>query len=244
MASDDRSTVDRNSLSVRHIFNSNRAALQTGASALFEALQRDVRIERSIGSAVFSTPLFESGDDPALRCNGRSVWDHQAGIIQSALRTYCCGLGSLRVHSMRIHAWISDGKVRRHAGPLPFSDGHRSFFSFSPLQHRQTFCSRVEHLVLLCLGADISLLSTPLDSSDASGRSSSKAKKESLRVTMVHGDIVVLAGGKFEARNFFPFVSGEIGLIPSFDCQQFLMVRTGMCMCKSIFFVYDRIDPA
>jgi len=112
------------------------------------------------------------------------VWDHQAGIIENALRTYCCGLGPLRVHSMRIHAWIS-------------SDG----------KHRQTFCSRVKYLVLLCLGADISLLSTPLDS-DASGRSNSKAKKESLRVTMVHGDIVVLAGGNFE----------------------FSMVRTGMCM--------------
>lgn len=74
----------------------------------------------------------------------------------------------------------------------------------------------MKYLALLCLGADISLLSTPLDA-DASGRSNSKAKKESLRVTMVHGDIVVLAGGKFEARNF-PFVS-LANWTDTFDCH-------------------------
>jgi hypothetical protein len=67
------------------------------------------------------------------------------------------------------------------------------------LQHRQTFCSRVKHLVLLCLGADISLLS--ISPHFASDKSNSKLKKESLRVTMVHGDVVVLSGSKSEARN-------------------------------------------
>ena len=104
---------DSNSLSVRHIFNGNRASLQAGASALFETLQRDVRIERSVGATTFSTPLFESGDDPALSCSGRRAWDQQAGMIEGAMRAYCCYLGPLRVHSTRIHAWISDGKVRR-----------------------------------------------------------------------------------------------------------------------------------
>ena len=101
---------DSNSLSVRHIFNGNRAPLQAGASTLFETLQRDVRIERSIGAAVFSTPLFESGDDPALSHNGRDVWDQQVGVIEGAMRAHC-DLGPLKVHSLRIHAWISDGKV-------------------------------------------------------------------------------------------------------------------------------------
>lgn len=113
------SNVETNPLSVRHIFNGNRAPLQASASALFETLQRDVRIERSIGATAFSTSVFESGDDPALRPNGRSMWDIQAGIIEGALRTYCCDLGPLGVHSLRIHAWISDGKVRApttHAG--------------------------------------------------------------------------------------------------------------------------------
>ncbi|KAH9988558.1 hypothetical protein BJV77DRAFT_736313 [Russula vinacea] len=175
-----------NLLSVRHVFNGNRAPLQASASALFEALQRDVRIERSIGATVFSTPVFESGDDPALCRNGRIMWDLQAGIIEDALRAYCRDLGPLRVHSLRIHAWISDGK------------------------NRQTFSSRVKCLVLLCLGADITLLSI-LPDSDSKAKSNAKAKKECLRVTMVHGDIVVLNGSMFE----------------------FLLVRTGMCMCKS-----------
>ena len=109
------SNVETNPLSVRHIFNGNRAPLQTTASALFETLQRDVRIERSIGATVFSTPVFESGDDPALRHNGRSLWDLQAGIIEGALGAYCSDLVPLKVHSLRIHAWISDGKVC----PLP-----------------------------------------------------------------------------------------------------------------------------
>jgi hypothetical protein len=113
--------TDSNSLSVRHIFNGNRASLQVGASALFETLQREVRIGRSIGATVFSTPLFESGDDPALSCNGRGVWDQQAGVIEGAMKAYCHDLWPLRVHSLRIHAWISDGKVHPYFsrwGPL------------------------------------------------------------------------------------------------------------------------------
>jgi len=62
-----------------------------------------------------------------------------------------------------------------------------------------TFCSRVKYLVLLCLGADISLLSMSLSASNT--KPNSKVKKESLRVTMVHGDIVVLSGSKFEASH-------------------------------------------
>jgi hypothetical protein len=116
-ASTNRSNIETNPLSVRHIFNGNRAPLQASASALFETLQSDVRIERSIGATVFSTPVFESGDDPALRRNGRGMWDLQAGIIEGALSAYCCDLGPLEVNSLRIHAWISDGKVRPLPGP-------------------------------------------------------------------------------------------------------------------------------
>jgi hypothetical protein len=116
-ASNNRFNTETNPLSVRHIFNGNRAPLQASASALFETLQRDVRIERSIGTTAFSTPVFESGDDPALGRNGRSMWGLQAEIIEGALRTYCCDLGSLRVHTLRIHAWISDSKVRP-LGPI------------------------------------------------------------------------------------------------------------------------------
>lgn len=65
------------------------------------------------------------------------------------------------------------------------------------LQHIQMFCQRTKHLVLLCLGADIALLSI---SSDPNFKTSSK-KKECLRVTMVHGDIVVLSGDQFKASN-------------------------------------------
>lgn len=123
-----RSNVETNPLSVRHIFNGNRVPLQASASALFETLQRNVRIERSIGATLFSTPVFESGDDPALHSNGRDVWDLQAGIIEGALNAYCRDLGPLKVHSLRIHAWISDGKVR----PLPARPGHSPHPPFHP----------------------------------------------------------------------------------------------------------------
>jgi len=59
------------------------------------------------------------------------------------------------------------------------------------------FCPRVKYLVLLCLGADTTLLST-LPKSDSKTKLNSKMKKECLRVTMVHGDIVILSGSKFE----------------------------------------------
>ncbi len=105
--------------SVRHVFNGNRELLQGDASALFETLQRDVRIERSIGASAFATPQIESGDDPALGCNGRSVWDQQAAFVESALNTYCRDLGPLKVRALRVHAWISDGKVRTPARASP-----------------------------------------------------------------------------------------------------------------------------
>ncbi|KAI9440990.1 hypothetical protein H4582DRAFT_1940796 [Lactarius indigo] len=157
---------------VRHMFNGNRELLQGDASALFETLQRDVRIERSIGASAFVTPQIESGDDPALGRNGRCVWDQQAAFIEGALSTYCRDLGTLKVQALRVHAWISVGK------------------------HIQTFAPRAKHLVLLCLGADIAFLSVPLD---PIAKLNGKPKKECLRVTMVHGDIVVLSGGQSKA---------------------------------------------
>lgn len=57
----------------------------------------------------------------------------------------------------------------------------------------------MKYLVLLCLGADITLLSI-LSEPDSKTKSNSKTKKECLRVTMVHGDIVILSGIKFEVR--------------------------------------------
>ncbi|KAH9053244.1 hypothetical protein EDB87DRAFT_278365 [Lactarius vividus] len=166
---------------VRHVFNGNRELLQGDASALFETLQRDVRIERSIGTSVFVTPQIESGDDPALGRNGQSVWDQQAAFIENALNTYCRDLGPLKVRALRVHAWISVGK------------------------HIQTFSPGTKHLVLLCLGADIAFLSLP---SDPNVKLNGKPRRECLRVTMVHGDIVVLSGSQFK----------------------FSTIRTGMCM--------------
>ena len=66
------------------------------------------------------------------------------------------------------------------------------------MQHVQTFRPRYKHLVLLCLGADIALNSIP---SEPNTKAGGKQKKEYLRVTMVHGDIVVLSGTLFEARS-------------------------------------------
>jgi hypothetical protein len=107
--------------SVRHVFNGNRESLQKHATALFETLQRDVRIERSIGASVFTTPLIEYRNDPVLGRDGPSVWDLQAEIIEKALVTYCCDLGPLRGRSLRVFAWCSGGKVRMpvaHGQPL------------------------------------------------------------------------------------------------------------------------------
>jgi hypothetical protein len=71
------------------------------------------------------------------------------------------------------------------------------------------FCPRVKYLVLLCLGADITLLSI-LSDLDSKTKSYLKTKKECLRVTMVHGDIVVLSGSKFEVRRTARFCYIEL----------------------------------
>lgn len=99
------------------------------------------------------------------------------------------------------------------------------------LQHVQTFCPRIKHLVLLCLGADMVLLSIP---SDPNAKANSKLKKECLRVTMVHGDIVVLSGRQFKARSAICICRR---LWTRTDILwQFSTVRTGMCMCKWLYY--------
>ena len=51
------------------------------------------------------------------------------------------------------------------------------------MQHVQTFCPRSKHLALLCLGADIALLSVL---SDPNSNTGGKQKNERLRVTAWH----------------------------------------------------------
>jgi hypothetical protein len=80
---------------------------------------------------------------------------------------------------------------------------------------------------LLCLGADIALISVL---QEPSSKSKTKGKKECLRVTMVHGDIVVLSGHEFEAR--VPFVFVVCRDTRTNILWQFSTVRTGMCLCK------------
>ena len=79
-------------------------------------------------------------------------------------------------------------------------------------QHTQMFCPRAKHLVLLCLGADIAFLSFL---SDPNAKSKAKPKNECLRVTMVHGDIVVLSGHQFKARSAICFCR-RVGTLISF----------------------------
>ena len=105
--------------SVRHVFYGGRELLHGDASTLFKTLQRDVLIERSIGTSVFLTPQIGSRDDPALGRNGPSVWDQQAALIESALSTCCGDMGPLKVSAVRVHAWTSYGKVRISPCPSP-----------------------------------------------------------------------------------------------------------------------------
>jgi hypothetical protein len=104
--------ADAHTQSVRHVFTGNKELLQADASALFETLQRDVRIKRNIGASAFTTPQIDFGDYLALGRNGHRVWDQQAALIESALSRYCHHLGPLKVRALRVRAWISDGKVR------------------------------------------------------------------------------------------------------------------------------------
>ncbi|KAH9166656.1 hypothetical protein EDB89DRAFT_2002227 [Lactarius sanguifluus] len=180
---------------VRHVFNGNRELLQQGdASALFETLQRDVRIERSIRHCRHSS-LHRSNPETTPRSarNGQSVWDQQAAFIESALSTYCRDLGPLRVRALRVHC------------------------------HIQTFSPGTKHLVLLCLGADIAFLSLP---SGPNVKLNGKPRRECLRVTMVHGDIVVLSGSQFKASAVCICRVWTHTDTP----WQFSTIRTGMCM--------------
>lgn len=98
-----------------------------------------------------------------------------------------------------------------------------------PMQHVHMFCPRAEHLVLLCLGSDIALLSS---TSEPNAKPNTKPKKECLRVTMVHGDMVVLSGGQFEVRIAICIrhVETRTDIL-----RQFSIIWTGICMCKLLY---------
>ena len=187
--------ADTHGCFVHHVFNGNSASLQAGASSLFEIVQQDVRIERKMSVAVFTTPLIESGSDAVLGRRGHSIWNQHTVFIEGALDMYCREIGPLKVRAWRVHAWSSGGNVRI---PIPRGQTAAEDAASIPPQHIQTFYPRTKPLVLLCFGADITLLSAPLA---PNGETNDKATEESLRVTMVHGDIIVLSGDKFEASN-------------------------------------------
>ena len=104
--------ADTDGCSVHHVFNGNSTSLQAGASSLFEILQQDVRIERKMSMAVFTTPLIESESTAVLGRRGHSIWNRHTVFIEAALDMYCREIGPLKVMAWRVHAWSSGGNVR------------------------------------------------------------------------------------------------------------------------------------
>ncbi|KAA1470060.1 hypothetical protein DENSPDRAFT_835764 [Dentipellis sp. KUC8613] len=180
---------------VSHLFTANMGTAQAVPNALFMDIQKKVWLERELGSVVFEKEFSRV----ALEGEGCGVPEcirTTADLLMQSVEE--CSVGESDVHGtmrewslerMHVRAWVAEGKT-----PGCFS-------------------AKAAPIVLLCLGADIIVSFTGkkppvLQASTVVKKGKKGAKNEGLKVTLLHGDLLVMQGGDFE----------------------YTMTRTGMCI--------------
>ncbi|THH18929.1 hypothetical protein EW146_g2157 [Bondarzewia mesenterica] len=212
---------------VRHVFTANLSKLQREPSEIFEMIQREVKLERAVGGAVFSLTVDFPSSSSSLPIgeSGRSGGGVEGlpknvlkakGLMEYLARTYGEDSGASGMVRLTVRAWVG------------------------ALKTRDTFCATDRRVAVLCMGADTAfsffvpdasseVVATEGGDDDGGGErsvsvsTSAKGKgkgkmvqatkkkgksREALRVNMLHGDMMILSGGDFE----------------------YTMTRTGMCM--------------
>ncbi|KAI0041834.1 hypothetical protein FA95DRAFT_650231 [Auriscalpium vulgare] len=159
-----------------HLFTCNDYGLQEDASALFEGIQRHVRLKRQLAGACFSSEIAVSTDAPP-EGDGLALCAGQIkNFVESRLSAYLEELGSLRVQKIIARAYVNAGKCR------------------------EPYRAQIEGgacLAVVCLGADAIYSSIDTNTQrDPSSRSGKLAS--ALSVTLIHGDMLVLRGGLFQ----------------------------------------------
>ncbi|ETW78537.1 hypothetical protein HETIRDRAFT_386703 [Heterobasidion irregulare TC 32-1] len=198
---------------VRHIFTGNLPRLQSEPTELFGRLQRDIQLERRYGETVF-TKRFDSS--AIIEGEGGTVVSKSITKLQEFMEYLVSTYGeekAIKMPAIEILSWVGEGKAR------------------------DVFRAKEKSLAVLCLGADVAFTFTYSDhnskgtsavptkvpakapsvnlrnhdaTSDTQDFGTKKKAKSPavLRITLLHGDMMVLSGGDFE----------------------YFMARTGMCI--------------
>ncbi|TFY60561.1 hypothetical protein EVG20_g7371 [Dentipellis fragilis] len=190
---------------VSHLFTANMGAVQAEPNALFMDIQRKVWLERELGGVVFEKEF-----------SGVALADEGCGVPECIRTTASllmrsvegCPIRESDAHiatrkwsfeRMCVQAWVAEGKTPG------------------------CFAAKAAPIALLCLGADIIVSFTGkkppvLQASTIVKKGKKGAKNEALRVTLLHGDLLVMQGGDFE----------------------YTMTRTGMCIAILANFVVQK----
>lgn len=209
---------------VRHIFTGNLPRLQTEPTDLFGRLQLDIQFERRFGETVF-TNRFDSS--AIVEGEGGTVMPKSITKLQEFMEYLVSTYGeekAIKMPAIEILSWVGEGKVTNL--PLTVFDLNTYL-----AQARDVFHAKGKSLAVLCLGADVAFTftysdhnskGTPADPTKVSAKAPSvnlrnhdatsdtqalgakkKAKSSAvLRITLLHGDMMVLSGGDFEASGF------------------------------------------
>ncbi|VDB96628.1 unnamed protein product [Peniophora sp. CBMAI 1063] len=172
-------------MTATHIFTSNMIKHQESPSEMFTKIQRCIPLQRSptefafLASATFPLP---SGD----AVNGRRYEVNAFGEIEQLVRErvaeYGHGIGTLEVKKLSIKTWIAmkEARVKEDLPRVPEGGA----------------------IVLMCLGANTQISYTPQAMKapmKKDERFKSAAKKDALRVMLIHGDVFVVSGAAVEA---------------------------------------------
>ncbi|KZV65074.1 hypothetical protein PENSPDRAFT_756805 [Peniophora sp. CONT] len=171
-------------MTATHIFTSNMPERQEQPSALFETIQQCIPFQRSKTEFSFfaSTTFPPSESDVQNRANEVNAFALASRLIRFRVAQYGDGVGTLETKKLTIKTWIAmkDSRVKEKLPVVPEGG----------------------FLAIMCLGANTQVSYTPLAMKPAmknDKRYKAAARKEALRVMLIHGDILVLSGAAIEA---------------------------------------------
>ncbi|VDC01281.1 unnamed protein product [Peniophora sp. CBMAI 1063] len=174
-------------LTATHIFTSNILIHQFLPSHLFTKIQRCIPLRRAktefafLACATFPSPLSPA----AIETNGGEselgTFKEAEEFVKNRVQIYGNGIGTLNIKKLSIKTWIHM-KGSRATEDLPR-------------------VSAGGIVAIVCLGADTEVSYTPRPMKAAAKkdrRLRTTARRHALRITLIHGDVLVLSGPAIE----------------------------------------------
>lgn len=192
-------------MTVTHIFTSNMVEHQRMASARFVDIQRHIPFHRSKSDFTFvaSATFPPSSDDWGNRAAVLDAFNATRNCVTSRVAVYGDGIGHLEVKKLTVKTWI----VMKHSKVCAPQAGRNDCTSSRCTQVKENLPVQTEDgvLAIMCLGANTQVSYTPVAMKPAMKsdvRYKAAARKDALRVVLIHGDVLVLSGAAIEVGGF------------------------------------------